>query len=305
MAAAAAGTDQGPDWLSLPTALLQHVICLSNTWQVPGSCLVASVCRTWRSAAAWCKVTHLLYLAGHPASDQSFALWLGRNSQQLEALTLSSDSHSAADLVLGALAQAAEAAAAAGRPLNLHTLRVLGCSPFLDTVGQLLARLPCLRTLQLAEWERVSRGGAARKKGAEQLQQALASLQTAPQLQELYLRGLPLGHPTDVAERLPPGLKRLSWQAHSGYGRLPDLSHQTQLTFLQLLDWGHWGPTRKVPPSVRELHLCGEQAPPQLLPQQQQVVAGVATLYYTSDDLSRLPALSTVSGTVCCLHQPC
>jgi hypothetical protein len=126
----------------LPANALQHIFGSASSPHTPGSCLAAVVCRTWQSAAAGCKGIRLLYRAG-PAYE-SFIAWLGHGSQQLEALILSG--YSDTDNVLGALADAAEAAATSGEPLRLRTLRVLGCVE-LALAGRLIAALPFLHTL--------------------------------------------------------------------------------------------------------------------------------------------------------------
>jgi hypothetical protein len=220
------------DWLALPAGVLQLIFCLASR-QTPGSCLAALVCHVWRAAAGGCSNIRLLYHVGRVPTDLCFATWLECSSRQLEALIISCDG-SNCGLIMAALAQAAAAAQAAGRPLRLHTLRVLGeCVP-LPTAGQLLARLPHLRCLQLAmRW--AGYDSLASVKRTQEILQHLAPLQQATHLEELYLTGP--GHLIqDMGRLLPPSLKRLSWdpvQYTMRYG----LSHLTRLTFLQLCDW--------------------------------------------------------------------
>jgi hypothetical protein len=191
------------DWVALPAGVLQYTFCLASTCHTPGTCLAAPVCRAWRSAAAGCSGTiRLLYHAGYRPADTSFITWLNNNSQQLGALILGSSNSIDNQPVLAALAEAAAAAQAAGRPLRLHTLRVMQeyatvttgsgdfciavqrMQGFVDAhaVGQLVASLPHLRCLQLGITLSVS--------GTEgDFLATLAPLQRATQLEELYLQG--------------------------------------------------------------------------------------------------------------------
>jgi hypothetical protein len=175
-----------PDWSSLPTGVLQHILVHASTWQAPGCCLGAPVCRSWRAAADSCTLIRLLYLShGAPGRDAMFAYWLARNSHQLDSLIISSSARLKSCMVLDALATAATAAAAAKRPLRLTTLRVLGGCLNLERTGQLLAALPRLRTLQLSGIS--FHNGATYEEITSKVQRHWGPLQQAAQLQEVYL----------------------------------------------------------------------------------------------------------------------
>jgi hypothetical protein len=293
-AAAGSAARRQRDWTSLPAGVLQLIFSRASTWQAPGPCLVAAVCRVWGEAASGCKGIRLLYHAGHPATDSCFTSWLGQNSHRLDALTLSVSrdkiskwafQHGTvpynADTVLVPLAAAAEDAANGGHPLPLHTLRVLGPGPSLGTIERLMGNLLNLRCLQLTGLDH-SRGldtpmlGAAPTPRSWLIAQHLGRLSAATQLEELHLKGL-LSQPGDsehMAKMLPPGLKRLSWQGWM-YTPLPDLSHLTQLTSLQLVRWAPLDhATAKLPPSLQQLELRYMGASLQVLAAQQQVLTG-------------------------------
>jgi hypothetical protein len=294
------------DWLALPPGVLVHIFCAASTWQIPGTCLVASVCRTWRAAAAGCRGIRLLYQAGRLAVDEALCTWLGHNSQQLEAFTLGSyySSSKRAHLVLQALADAAAAAQAAGRPLQLRTLRVLGPGPDLATTGKLLANLPHLHTLQLAP--EVTAGEVASPDADLLVQEGLAPLQQATQLRQLYLArpaaAVPQGYSAGIAELLPTGLQRLSWEAPLA-GPLPDLSHATQLTFLQLR--GGWergegssdSTSGGLPPTLQQVELVYTSALPEVVKDR----PGLVTQWHATNradlqrHLSRLTSLQSTS----------
>jgi hypothetical protein len=238
----------------LPEGVLQHIFIKASSWQTPGPCLSSRVCRTWRAAAAGCKGIRLLYHAGLEAPDQSLAAWLACGSQQLVSFTLDSSSHAATEQVLGALATAATQAAAAGQPLPLHTLRVLGRGPPLDLIGRLLAALPPLRCLRMSGFK-YANGSRIGPSDASEVQQHLAPLQHATQLQELHL---PVSNKCTkaVAGLLPLSLQRVQWRKPSIWdagNAAPDLSHLPQLTSLDLLMSCPDGLTpRKLPPGLKE-----------------------------------------------------
>jgi hypothetical protein len=267
------------DWQALPAGVLQHIFYLASFWQRPGTCVAAPVCRSWRSAAAGCSRVRLLYHAGHKPADESFVTWLERNSGQLGALTLSSSDECAflpSTSVLAALAEAAAAAQAAGRPLQLHTLRLLGGGVHtrvsLNTAGQLLAALPHLRCLQLGMDLPFGRSlGSADGRDAAVLE-ALAPLQRATHLEELYLDGPGYGILTiPLSTLLPPPLKRLSW----GYEweASQSLWHLNNLSYLHLSSCRHLS-SSQLPPSLRQLQfvaICRE-AIMEVVEEQQEVV---------------------------------
>jgi hypothetical protein len=214
------------------------------------------------------------------------AIWLGRNSHSLEAFTLSSSSSTryySADVhsILEPLAKAATAAAAAGRPLPLHTLRVLGDGPNLALAGQLVAALRNLRTLQLG-----TKGLVPADPGGNVglVSRHLAPLQRATQLEELYLGGLSVvlpGTPYTLwfyeaaALCLPTSLKRLSLMGLH-FEPPPPLQHLTQLTFLQLQAWQCHDLSSKLPPGLQELEVLSTDTDIAALGQQRQLVCGLA-----------------------------
>lgn len=223
------------DWSALPPGVLQNIMCRASTWQAPGTCLAARVCSAWSLAAAGCSGIRLLYHVGDPYVDCLFASWLTRNSRQLGALTLTFSSDPGGpygpddDLVLAALTEAATAAQAEGRPLQLHTLRVLQWVVDVRAAGQLLAALPHLRCLQLQlTWPYESPASAGR---GDLVRQALAPLQRATCLEELYLTGSLRAHGVSP-DLLPARLRRLS--SPPLLGPAFSASHLTQLTFLHL-----------------------------------------------------------------------
>jgi hypothetical protein len=235
------------------------------------------VCRSWQAAAAGCRRIRLLYCCGwRDAADEAFADWLRHRSPQLEALTLSGDSGEA----LEALADAA-AAAADDSPLELHTLRVLGCYVDLPLAGRLVEGLPFLHTLQLCikpqHLANVTMFDVERL-----VTKHLGPLQSAMMLEELYLGGpfitssRRMRYASDVAELLPPNLKRLSWSTHSwpDSESAPSLAHLSQLSYLQMLGWDH--KYSSVPPSVKELELYDSQGTSlEGLLQQREVLTGL------------------------------
>jgi hypothetical protein len=279
------------------------------------------VCRQWREAAAAAAAAaaagrdgiHLLYQAGHEQKDQSFAAWLAGNSQRLEALTITTSSfdpndpavfvrgsinNSSANMILGALAEAATAAAAAGRPVPLHTLRVLGAGPDLDITGQLLAALPHLRTLQLNLW-----GGCSGEMSMAQydsaLQQHLAPLKETTQLQELYVF-MPRYQAFDISSvpgLLPGSLRRLGLGAHRPWP--PDLSHMTHLSFLQLEGWSSLlGPiSSRLPQGLQELRLHNMGISlADLQEQHRDALAGCPGSALEGHNLSWLPKFSNIQS---------
>jgi hypothetical protein len=171
---------------------------------------------------------------------------------------------------MDALMAAAGAAAAAGRPLPLHTLRVLGDALPLHFTVHLLAALPNLRCLQLEVWRLEGTAPSTYvyltvQHLTAKYQQPLGALQAASQLEELYLTG-PVdgdyGHRLAMAPLLPASLKRLSWTPGAGRCVVPPLQHLTQLTFLQLSDWHSYELSGKLPPSLQQLEVVKRGSTP-------------------------------------------
>jgi hypothetical protein len=278
------------DWQALPEGVLQHVFYRASCCQTPGTCVAAPVCRSWRSAAAGCSRLRLLYHAGYKPADQSFIDWVQRNSGQLGSLTLSSSDKE----VVKGLAEAATTAQAAGRPLQLHTLRLLGWGVSVFTTGQLLTALPHLRCLQLGM--HLSNGPNSARAGSAVVLQALAPLQQATHLEELYLLAPSLGFKTiPMNKLLPPSLKRLSWMYYFS-APSQDLSHLTQCTFLHLASCSSLSSSH-LPPRLQELQLAESGTALEVVEEQKEVVMswslniqeeGVQQL------LTRLPNLTSV-----------
>jgi hypothetical protein len=205
-----------------------------------------------------------------------------RHGHQVTTLTLCGAN---INRILTALAQAAVAAAAAGRPLPLHTLRVLDLGPQLETTRQLLASLPYLCHLQLPvpdpQGEYGSPGGYAKYPSAKQrhldlFQNHLGPLQQLKRLKEFHVKG-PASNTCcqGLAQLLPLSLERLSWQPSARFSKeevfLPDLKHLIQLTSLQLESWAQLQSTAEqqgmtnpplLPLDLRELQLLRMDATP-------------------------------------------
>jgi hypothetical protein len=291
---------QHRDWLALPTGVTQHIICFASTWQTPGPCLASLVCRTWRSAAAGCRDIRLLFHAGYVPADHGFAAWLAGNGRRLAALTLSSRVNTSGTLlVLEALAAAAAAAKAAGKPLPLQTLRVLGQQVNTQTVGRLLAALPNLRCLQLVLFERYPHWKCDENRH-DAIMEDLAHLRRATQLQELYLDQRHLVNTrfgADVAGLLPLSLRRLSWESLECLHRGGNLSHLTQLTFLGL-SGEPLGDlcSDQLPPNLQQLELWNKDIDLEVVEQHRQVLTGWRVDEMCNSDvrqqLARLPHLT-------------
>jgi hypothetical protein len=207
--------------------------------------------------------------------------------------------------VLGPLAVAAAAAAAAGRPWPLQTLRVLGCDgPTTQLTGKLVAHLPNLHTLDAKVSENVSRE-------TTYVQKQLAPLKQAVQLQELYLQGPSLDSAT-VAPLLPTGLRRLAWEASFCEEPLPDLSHLTHLSFLQLLGWdGNSMDSSGLPPGLQQLQLDSadlfDEEPKEVLEEQRKILIGLESRYFPHKNVQHVlscPNLRTATLTATALQDP-
>jgi hypothetical protein len=294
---APAETAEQHDWLTLPAGILQLIFCLASTWYTHGACLASLVCRTWRQAAAGCSSIRLLYQVG--SADQSFTTWIGRNSQQLEALTLSGWHFSNIDAILTALAEAAAAARAAGRPLQLRTLRVLQKSIPLHITGQLLAALPHLRRLQLG----ISLPDImlSSDKWGNQIQQYLAPLQSATQLEELHLTDSSLYFHVGVipmAALLPPSLRRLSWSYGTQAPSTQDLSHLTKLTFLRLVG-GRVQDSSRLPPRLQQLELVIVKMDLEVLEEQKEALTAWDTFRLRDTHVQQLlPCFTNMAAAV-------
>jgi hypothetical protein len=242
------------------------------------------------------------------------AAWLECHSPQLDGFVLiANDTQS--ELLLSALASAAAAAQADGRPLRLRTLRVLRGQVQVGTAGNLLPALPHLRCLQLELCAKRQISWPAAEEVAPLGVEALAPLQAATQLEELYVRGPWLHDRIPAADippdALPPRLQRLSWTAKHGQDAAADLSHLTQLTFLQLGTYmGSRTPLRssQLPPQLQQLELVGKWCADdvlEVLEEQPQLVTAwqprAVTPWHPQNDeevpqlLARLPNLTAIS----------
>jgi hypothetical protein len=171
-----------------------------------------------------------------------------------------------------------------GAALQLRTLRVLGAEVALPLAGRLVGALPHLHTLQLA----IGRYEVDPDESASALlNQHLGSLQQATQLQKLYLTGpcLVTGKTSlpcapDMAQLLPPSLKRLSWDGDKcspDTEYVPDMAHLTQLSYLRLQSFALGYPSLSITaPALQELELyyCEESSFEALLGQR-EVLTGL------------------------------
>jgi hypothetical protein len=240
---------------------------------------------------------------GHTPADQSFATWLEKNSGQLETLVLTGPPRNPDTIdgdclpvrsgpIIPALAQAAAAAQAAGRPLRLHTLRVLQAAVTMHTAGQLLVGLPHLRCLQLSIRSPFLAEPSVSGGGPDALPDHLAPLQHATHLEELYLDGPgPEAH-SNTCGLLPLSLKRLSWTP-SRYSRECELSHLTQVTFLELCHiQGLDRTSSQLPPGLRQLEAIGQETfDLDVLEEQAQVVTAWSLWFLGGREQQLLPCL--------------
>jgi hypothetical protein len=260
--------------------------------------MAAPVCRAWREAAAGCSGIRLLYYANKYTANQSFASWLILNSKQLETFILSSSQATDVNSILGPLAKAATAAAAAGSPLPLHTLRVLGHGPNPQLASCLVRELRNLHTLQ---WS-LQGGPKGMASAGTHCRKHLGSMRHATQLRELYLKGefpCNYGNPDCTAASgawLPANLERLSWRGPDNIllRGAPRLQHLTRLSALCLSDWSCTGLSSKLPPGLRELSFGGLWTPLEDLDSQQQVLTGLGLLFATPTKLQALGGFTSV-----------
>jgi hypothetical protein len=233
---------------------------------------------------------HLLYRVGHAPADASLASWFAGYSGQLESfiisgqpddLFFSTSDKDSIDRLLEALADAAEAAAAAGRPLLLHTLRVLGRGTDLCTVARLAKALPHLRCLQLNM--STSKGGAYA---------VVEALEEAGQLEEFYF----IGPNSDncgsslFASTLPGSLKRLGFQAGERHDSVLNLSHLSNLRFLHLQRFlfQHSAFSRQLPPGLQELEAVNIPIGLGGLQREAQILTGCSELPIYEDEMQLL-----------------
>jgi hypothetical protein len=222
----------------------------------------------------------VLFQAGVERADHSFGRWLTANAQRVVALSLSCEDGVSVPMLLEDWVDDAAAAQAAGQPLSLHTLRVLRGGVDVKTVGRLLAALPNLRCLQLGMSEIDPSDWLAPGEHdpmTEDLPALQQALQQATQLQELYLVGpyLKRSITVHVAGMLPPSLRRLSW-CPIDPDWTGDLSHLTQLTFLQL-SGGQFERlrSRQLPSRLQQLELLDADIPRRVAQEQRKVVTGL------------------------------
>jgi hypothetical protein len=180
------------------------------------------------------------------------------------------------DQVVGALLEAAAAAVAAGRPLPLHTLRVLGPGPGMDLTGRLLVALCNLRCLQLQT--RWSLDVSMQSHGA--VMRHMGPLKQATQLEELYLADPFTCFKWDpkVCELLPASLKRLGLANSAVHFAppVPDLSHLSRLSFLHLDNWTGLI-SAQLPPELQQLQLVEVRMAPSQLQQERRSWQGLGT----------------------------
>jgi hypothetical protein len=271
-APAAEATEEELVWdlSAMPAGVLQNIFTWASTWQSPGCCRVAPVCRSWRAAAAGCRDIRLL-LGNRRGAALSFATWVKANGQQLQSLVI----NMAGTVVLDALAAADAAAISAGRPLPLHTLRVLDWHPHPARIGALLAALPNLQCLQAGIDYTLAFHDDSTSFGLV-VEEGLAPLRQATQLQELYWSEswVPEGSSESFDNLLPSGLKRLVWASDRDAMYVPDVSPLTHLTFLQLAGGAcEFLRPRHLPPSLQLLELVGDDVPRFVIAEQQQVLS--------------------------------
>jgi hypothetical protein len=258
---------------------------------------------SWRTAGGGCDDIRLLYCAGNERADQAFVTWLWRNSPQLGALTLSApcSDWKHVERIARALCILAEAAAVAGRPLPLHTFRVLGqpgqpMPTGMDVTGGLLAHLPKLHCLQLDLSFNYS---LSHEQMHAAVLEYLGPFQQATALEELYLIGPPYGASCgSVAQVLPGSLKRLSWRPADKVNSVPNLSHLSQLGFLKLERWvlQQQSFSSKLPPGLQELQLSNMNTPLTELQQEEHILTGYTVGAVLTSCLGVLPTFTRLQS---------
>jgi hypothetical protein len=110
-----------------------------------------------------------------------------------------------------------------------------------------------------------------------------------------------------VARLLPTNLRRLAWRT-GAYQAIPDLSHLTHLSSLQLLGWDERSlASSKLPPGLQQLQLDHVAAPEQVLEGQEQLLVGFESRYFAHDHPQRLPRfthLDLATVTAAALEDP-
>jgi hypothetical protein len=167
-------------------------------------------------------------------------------------------------------------------------------------VGLLVAILPHLVTLQLSD-PHMACFRPTSTKDPHQMQSDLEPLKQATQLQELYL---PITYSdgscsTAMARLLPPSLRRFSWEASFCVDPLPDLSHLTRLTFLQLEGCrGGALSSKHLPPHLQQLDIPYLMNPQEVPEKQLQRITGLGSCCFNTQNLSRMPKLRAISVDV-------
>jgi hypothetical protein len=201
-----------------------QLLCDSCLPDTPGTCLLAPVCKQWRSLACSVKGLRVVLCSDQQQRVDSFCAWLRRHAPQVVALGITSMK---AKEVLAALAEAAAAAAAAGGDGGFLPLRhlVITSGGWFDpdtwrALPPLLAALPHLQHLHL-HLESQYYGmvvGLPSETVDQAVVAALAPLQHSTSLTSLALRGPSCqSHILDevyaqLLSGLPPTLRSLEWR---------------------------------------------------------------------------------------------
>jgi hypothetical protein len=179
--------------------------------------------------------------------------------------------------------------------------------PGLQLTGKLLAGLPNLRHLVL-HILKGDYGVSPESDGGVYVQEHLAPLKRATQLQELYMatRGCSNACCKGMAGLLPTSLQRLAWR--DLVNPIPDLSHLTRLTCLQLRAWRESSlSSSKLPPGLQQLHLTSMQLPEQVLQEQRGVLAGFQSSFYIWNGYEHITTLTELKSAAVAaelIHRP-